>query len=95
MPTFPYHPTCCCIRFSFAAAVQSTGTPVGAAATPASSTKASAAAAAAETRRLRDALSRVAVMGSDVARGTFATKNLEQDLGRLLQVWDLAVHYNM
>lgn len=25
-------------------------------------------------------------MGSEVARGCFATKNLEQDLGRLLQV---------
>ncbi|KAF8073199.1 MUS1 [Scenedesmus sp. PABB004] len=60
----------------------------GDAATPATGGKASgagAAAAAAEGRRLRDALARVGVMGSEVPRGSYATKNLEQDLGRLLQ----------
>lgn len=63
------------------------GTPGGNnASTPASSSKGAAAVAAAEARRLRDALSRVGVMGSEVARTTFATKNLEQDLSRLLQV---------
>ncbi|KAF6256271.1 DNA mismatch repair protein [Scenedesmus sp. NREL 46B-D3] len=45
---------------------------------------AGAAAAAAEGRRLRDALSRVGVMGSEAARASFATKHLEQDLARLL-----------
>lgn len=42
--------------------------------------------AAAEAKRLRDALSRVGVMGSEVPKAAFSTKNLEQDLGRLLQV---------
>ena len=42
--------------------------------------------AAAEAKRLRDALSRVGVMGSEVAKATFGTKHLEQDLGRLLTV---------
>lgn len=42
--------------------------------------------AAAEAKRLRDALSRVGVMGSEVPKATFATKHLEQDLGRLLTV---------
>jgi hypothetical protein len=42
--------------------------------------------AAAESKRLRDALSRVGVMGSEVPKAAFATKHLEQDLGRLLQV---------
>jgi hypothetical protein len=42
--------------------------------------------AAAEAKRLRDALSRVGVMGSELARASFATKHLEQDLARLLAV---------
>lgn len=42
--------------------------------------------AAAEAKRLRDALSRVGVMGSEVLKASFTTKHLEQDLGRLLQV---------
>jgi len=42
--------------------------------------------AAAEAKRLRDALSRVGVMGSEVRKASFTTKHLEQDLGRLLQV---------
>lgn len=42
--------------------------------------------AAAEAKRLRDALSRVGVMGSEMPKAAFATKHLEQDLGRLLQV---------
>lgn len=50
------------------------------------STPAGVSIAAAESKRLRDALSRVGVMGSEVAKASFATKHLEQDLGRLLQV---------
>jgi hypothetical protein len=50
------------------------------------STPAGASMAAAEAKRLRDALSRVGVMGSEVPKATFATKHLEQDLGRLLTV---------
>jgi hypothetical protein len=66
-----------------------TVTPGGTAATPPTTggkAGAGAAAAAAEGRRLRDALSRVGVMGSEVARTNFATKHLEQDLARLLMV---------
>jgi hypothetical protein len=66
-----------------------TGTPGGTAGTPPTTggkAGAGAAAAAAEGRRLRDALSRVGVMGSEVARVNFATKHLEQDLARLLAV---------
>lgn len=52
----------------------------------AGSTPAGVSIAAAESKRLRDALSRVGVMGSEVPKASFATKHLEQDLGRLLQV---------
>jgi hypothetical protein len=50
------------------------------------STPAGMSIAAAESKRLRDALSCVGVMGSEVPKAAFATKHLEQDLGRLLQV---------
>eukprot|EP00879_Flechtneria_rotunda_P026226 GHRR01027950.1.p1 GENE.GHRR01027950.1~~GHRR01027950.1.p1 ORF type:complete len:833 (+),score=345.51 GHRR01027950.1:1176-3674(+) len=71
-------------------AVTPAGTP---AATPASAGKAgNAAAAAAEARRLHDALSRVGVMSSEVMRPSFAIKNLEQDLGRLLQSTSVEQH---
>ncbi|KAI8470492.1 MAG: DNA mismatch repair protein [Monoraphidium minutum] len=46
---------------------------------------AGAAGAAADRRRLGDVLGRVGAMGSERARGLFAAKHLEQDLGKLLK----------
>ncbi|WIA29725.1 hypothetical protein OEZ86_012205 [Tetradesmus obliquus] len=73
------------------------GTPGGTAATPPTTggkggSGAGAAAAAAEGRRLRDALARVGVMGSEAGRSSFATKHLEQDLARLLESGSVEQH---
>lgn len=72
-------------------------TPGGTAATPPTTggkggSGAGAAAAAAEGRRLRDALARVGVMGSEAGRSSFATKHLEQDLARLLESGSVEQH---
>ncbi len=45
-----------------------------------------AAGAGADRRRLADVLDRVGAMGSERPRALFASKHLEQDLGKLLKV---------
>lgn len=47
--------------------------------------------AAADRRRLTDVLERVGAMGSERARALFASKHLEQDLGKLLKVRGVCV----
>ena len=51
-----------------------------------------AAAQSADAGRLRDVVARCNALGSERARTTFSTKNLEQDLARLLRSGNVEQH---